>query len=39
MERVFDRFAELSALDPAAFGAIGSDVGMDIVGLPLSAQP
>jgi quercetin dioxygenase-like cupin family protein len=37
MERFFDRFAELPAgkPDPSAFKAIGSEVGMDVVGPPL----
>jgi quercetin dioxygenase-like cupin family protein len=36
MERFFDRFAELPVFDPKAFGAIGSEVGMRVVGPPLS---
>jgi quercetin dioxygenase-like cupin family protein len=35
MEAFFDRFAELEAFDPAAFGRIGSEVGMEVVGPPL----
>jgi quercetin dioxygenase-like cupin family protein len=39
MERFFDRFAELPGgpVDPGAFRTIGSGVGMDVVGPPLSA--
>lgn len=38
MERFFDRFAELPGgpVDPAVFGSIGSEVGMDVLGPPLS---
>jgi quercetin dioxygenase-like cupin family protein len=38
MERFFDRFAELpdGPVDPAAFGSIGSAVGMDVLGPPLA---
>ena len=39
MERFFDRFAELPAFDPSAFRAIGSQVGMDVIGPPLGQQP
>lgn len=35
METFFERFAELTAPDPSAFGSIGSGVGMDVVGPPL----
>lgn len=38
MERFFDRFAQLPAFDPSAFGAIGSEVGMDVLGPPLAQQ-
>ncbi len=39
MERFFDRFAALPAgpPDPAAFGALGEAVGMQVVGPPLRA--
>ena len=38
MERFFDRFGALPAgvVDPDAFGRIGSEVGMDVVGPPLA---
>lgn len=38
MERFFDRFAELPAFDPRAFARIGGEVGMEVVGPPLSQQ-
>ena len=38
MERFFDRFAELSALDRDAFRAIGEPLGMTVLGPPLE-QP
>jgi quercetin dioxygenase-like cupin family protein len=38
MERFFDRFAALPTFDPNAFSAIGREVGMDVVGPPLSQQ-
>jgi hypothetical protein len=38
MERFFDRFAQLPTFDPSAFGAIGSELGMDVVGPPLAQQ-
>jgi len=39
MERFFDRFAALPAVEPTAFAALGSEVGMDVVGPPLDATP
>jgi quercetin dioxygenase-like cupin family protein len=39
MERFFDGFAALEAPDPEAFGQIGSEVGMDVVGPPLAGPP
>ena len=36
MEGFFDRFAELPEFDPKAFGELGSEVGMRVVGPPLS---
>jgi quercetin dioxygenase-like cupin family protein len=36
MERFFDRFAALETPGPAAFGTVGADVGMDVVGPPLA---
>lgn len=36
MERFFDRFAELSAPDPAAFAEIGEPLGMRVLGPPLA---
>jgi uncharacterized RmlC-like cupin family protein len=38
MERFFDRFAALpaGAVDPDAFASIGAEVGMDVVGPPMS---
>ncbi len=36
MERFFDRFAALSTPDPSAFAAIGSEVGMSVLGQPLA---
>lgn len=36
MERFFDRFAALPAFDPAAFAAIGAEVGMTVLGPPLA---
>jgi quercetin dioxygenase-like cupin family protein len=39
MERFFDRFAALSAFDPAAFASIGADVGMAVTGPPLRTNP
>lgn len=38
MERFFDRFAELPAFDPSAFGLLGGEVGIDVVGPPLAQQ-
>jgi len=38
MERFFDRFAELPEPDPAAFAALGAEVGMEVVGPPLAAS-
>lgn len=35
MERFFDAFAALPAADPAAFGRIGAEVGMEVPGPPL----
>ena len=35
MERFFDRFAQLPAFDPAAFGTLGAEAGMTVVGPPL----
>jgi quercetin dioxygenase-like cupin family protein len=39
MERFFDRFATLPAgpVDPRAFGRLGAEVGMDVVGPPMAA--
>jgi quercetin dioxygenase-like cupin family protein len=37
MEGFFDRFAELTEVDPEAFARLGKEVGMDIVGPPLAA--
>jgi quercetin dioxygenase-like cupin family protein len=39
MERFFDRFATLPAgpVDPQAFGRLGAEVGMDVVGPPMAA--
>lgn len=39
MERFFDRFAALPAFDPQAFGTIGAEVGMTVLGPPLHAGP
>ena len=36
MERFFEGFAELETPGPAAFGTVGADVGMDVVGPPLA---
>jgi quercetin dioxygenase-like cupin family protein len=36
MERFFDGFAALEAPGPAAFEAVGAEVGMDVVGRPLA---
>ena len=38
MERFFDRFAALPAgpVDPGAFGSIGAEVGMEVVGPPMA---
>jgi quercetin dioxygenase-like cupin family protein len=36
MEGFFDRFAELPEADPKAFAELGSEVGMRVVGPPLS---
>jgi quercetin dioxygenase-like cupin family protein len=38
MERFFDRFAELGpgAVDSSAFGRLGGEVGMDVLGPPLA---
>jgi quercetin dioxygenase-like cupin family protein len=38
MERFFDRFASLPAFDTSAFRTLGREVGMEVVGAPLS-QP
>jgi quercetin dioxygenase-like cupin family protein len=38
MERFFDRFAQLPAFDPSAFGTIGGEVGMEVLGPPLAQQ-
>jgi quercetin dioxygenase-like cupin family protein len=39
MERFFDRFATLpdGPVEPAAFGTLGAEVGMDVLGPPLAA--
>lgn len=36
MERFFDRFAALPVPDPGAFGRIGGQLGMEVVGPPLA---
>jgi hypothetical protein len=38
MEAFFDRFAELTEVDPEAFARLGKEVGMDIVGPPLAVS-
>jgi quercetin dioxygenase-like cupin family protein len=41
MERFFDRFAALpaGAVDPGQFRSIGAEVGMDVIGPPMAAEP
>lgn len=38
MESFFDRFAALPAFDPEAFGRLGADAGMTVLGPPLAVS-